>query len=413
MSQYVLPYYVSKFTMISHMLALLGWWFAKASEEAPKACWMQVSDTEGHLREYACGGLPAEVPYGEPFVIRDGNESCKRIARGLRERCSLSSTFAESREVSPSFSPFPQVKSVGDGCADDGSKSLEMKARWNLYRLTDVTRAFCGLRPLKCTTSCTFDHFKLPVGSLGRQISSLCLTHNLSWVESVKVSVNRRIVCGQESGPPPGSVVVHLRVGDVVDASNYTVRQLLSKERPFYAWSPLSLYVRPFSFFESHIDTDFLKNRTVVLVAGATAGANTTAIPPRPIKSCLYVRSLRAYFMVRGAREVILRLGRSPDDDIAYMSQADYFLPSGGGYSRIPAFFVQKRGGTVLQTQRELQSHDWWHGYFNARETAGERSLDDLTTNVIEPHHPVHHCQSASQNVGGAGSTVKWTSSQR
>lgn len=179
-------------------------------------------------------------------------------------------------------------------------------------------------------------------------------------------AVRKAITIGIRSQPAnaerPGAsdIVVHLRIGDVVDYTAVSVQQLLDSQRIFYPTEPNSQYVKTLSFYKSRNMTDLVRKRTVVLVAAAHAGWNATLRPPLPIKSCLYVHSLKNFFTQLGAASVKLRLGNTPDADMYFMSQANFLVPSGGGYSRVAACFVMHNQGKVFLSRDEW-GHGWWH----------------------------------------------------
>ena len=361
-------------------------------------CLALVTDTSGVVRETSCRTLPAHLPFGEPFVIstEPGDAACDQVANDLRQHCFLASSQVTATPAETSMNDvflfpdaFKRMKMYyhaqdGGSCLQH-ARDLRMPDSWSLYRLADTSRAFCDLHPFvcafcenpasECSKNCSVSPLYLPVGSLALHVSSLC-QHGLTWVEALDLAIDKRKKCAPVEAPPPGALVVHLRVGDVIDATNYTTSDLLTEQRRFYA-DPMSVYVKPLSFFDTFVESSFLRNRTVILVASATVGEHVSATPPLPSKSCMYIH-IRRYFWSRGAGHVQLRLGNLPDDDILYMSMADFFLPSGGGFSRLPAYFVEKRGGTILETENSRGLNNWWSDYFDINETRNTRDLSAL-----------------------------------
>ena len=63
--------------------------------------------------------------------------------------------------------------------------------------------------------------------------------------------------------------------------------------------------------------------------------------------SLAYLRLVRQFFVARGY-EVSTRLDGTPDDDMVWMSRASSFVASGGGFSRIAADCVRRRGGRAV-----------------------------------------------------------------
>ena len=164
-------------------------------------------------------------------------------------------------------------------------------------------------------------------------------THNgTSWQN---MSLLHELVRNRSSRPSPGpqDLVVHLRLGDVLD-------------NPFYAAKGCTLhtnttdcpYVKPL-----HAYARLSLPRTVArayLVGSPHYRARTA------LKSLEYVRRVRATLAERGVRNIVELLNRDADEDLTFMARATYFVPSGGGFSSTVAELVRMNGGRVLWLQR-------------------------------------------------------------
>lgn len=167
--------------------------------------------------------------------------------------------------------------------------------------------------------------------------------------------------------PGPNTAVVHLRMGDVIDFAVESVEDLLLEQHYFYrldktktfekyAGHPLEVpdhpelqerwnkYVRPLHFFSQ---VDWSRHPEVVLLG--SAHMEYIGIPGKstPLKSCHYAYALKTYIERFGVN-VTLRLGRSPDDDLLFASQAKVFVQGGGGFSKLLAELVRMSGGSVI-----------------------------------------------------------------
>ena len=169
--------------------------------------------------------------------------------------------------------------------------------------------------------------------------------------------------------PPRDAVVVHLRVGDVLDFSRHTVVEMLADYTYYYpnypglfhARSAWNKYVMPLSFFAG---LQIPPGETVVLGMATTKNAfkdtvrrdaDGSLIPISerdPLKSCQYVDAVAKHFRRRG-HPVVIRSGNAPDDDIAYYSRSSFFVPTGGSFSRLLAALVTRVGGVVLESADE------------------------------------------------------------
>lgn len=175
--------------------------------------------------------------------------------------------------------------------------------------------------------------------------------------------------------PPADAAVIHLRLGDVLEAAVEPVSDMLREQQYFYRenrnvtpcrceppWQnptgrPLlhswNAYVRPLSYFSS---IDWRNFSSVVIMGSAHLGLETTNAPVsdgvKPVASCEYTYALKTYLQRLGIR-VTMRLGKPPEDDIVFASQARTFVVTGGGFSRLLGKLSAKFGAQVLSIPRK------------------------------------------------------------
>jgi hypothetical protein len=152
--------------------------------------------------------------------------------------------------------------------------------------------------------------------------------------------------------PDNNTLVIHLRTGDVVEDSPYSVATLLKNcvYVPTYDYGKIvekhtglhitrTYYVRPLKYFGDKLKHIVPTIKKITIVAGSHFD-----IPIH--KSSIYIASILKFFQNNGF-DVELRLGKPPDDDFVYMCNAKFFIPSGGGYSNLVKNIVEKFGNTV------------------------------------------------------------------
>lgn len=121
----------------------------------------------------------------------------------------------------------------------------------------------------------------------------------------------------QDKVPNHDELVVHLRVGDVVEYS-YSLLDSLTFG---------SSYVSSLPFLANGLKQ--LKNvKSVTIIAGI----HYSVISEK--KSLEYIAAVRQFFLDVGL-PVSLRIGGDPDDDFVFMCNANFFIPSGGGYANL------------------------------------------------------------------------------
>ena len=191
------------------------------------------------------------------------------------------------------------------------SKRILAKNPWFWYRLGDMVRSK-EMRDMECGKKL---HYKLYPDSLASQYMREANKSN-----DFNLLINIVKKHPLDLKPEKDEVAVHLRVGDIIDDSEYTVKELLEKRRPF---SNGNFYVKPLSFYEKHLTQ--IQAKKIVIVAGGCKAQDFT-------KSKVYIEKIKTLFEESGFN-VRTRLGYSPDDDFVYMCRSNLFIQSGGGFS--------------------------------------------------------------------------------
>lgn len=154
--------------------------------------------------------------------------------------------------------------------------------------------------------------------------------------------------------PTNRTLVVHLRIGDIIDGFDVPVDELLRREHR-------DAYVRPMAFYldillqlarkcarrrapadEAEAAESLECLTDVVFVGGYHKRHRGMA------RSEEYVARVQALFQSAGYR-VHLRLDCHADEDVVYMMAAAHFVASGGSFSAALARLSQHRNHTVLQ----------------------------------------------------------------
>ena len=137
------------------------------------------------------------------------------------------------------------------------------------------------------------------------------------------------------------SCLVHLRVGDVIENSEFTVSQLLEKPRKYFNGKTKHNYVKSRSYYLENIEKlKDLDVKDVTIIAGSHIDINLT-------KSWKYITEIEKLFKSNDFN-VMLYTGNHPDDDLILSSRVKYFVKSGGGYSIIISEINRLNGGTTL-----------------------------------------------------------------
>ncbi|CAE7409515.1 Cyp27a1, partial [Symbiodinium necroappetens] len=248
-----------------------------ASGTPKLSCRVFVRGERVKLRRTACPGLPPDVPYGETLVFKG---SCSQLSWISSSCTKPSAIVAEDLEMDqPANSSFEGCDAVVDQMRGD--------RRWQHYNLMDAVQMVCGNRTCLPMPDCMDEvHQNLeryPPDSLVGRARAFCPTApelwGRRWFKAFETVVHSLNQSRPHDTPPKDALVVHLRLGDVLEESAASVDEMLANPVPFYSG-------------ENQLETWNVYVR----------------------KSCLYLRAVADYLRSLGAKDVSFRLGYPPDE---------------------------------------------------------------------------------------------------
>ncbi len=142
--------------------------------------------------------------------------------------------------------------------------------------------------------------------------------------------------------PSTNLLIMHLRIGDVIDWRKNSVNEFLSK--PIAEWWG-DIYVQPLSFYKKIALT--IKKYQLPIDSIELVGGFHTPLDSVD-KSLAYVSAIKGFGESEGFT-VTTRLDHPADDDFLYMINASYFTPSGGGFSKVIKRMVELNGGHIIE----------------------------------------------------------------
>ena len=141
-----------------------------------------------------------------------------------------------------------------------------------------------------------------------------------------------------ELTPNYNTLIIHLRIGDVIDTSEFSVDDFLHSQKKYISGKA---YVNPLSFYK--INLNIIRNKPIekiILVGGYHTG-------DEHFKSEEYVQRIKNFFEDNGYI-VSTRINNPADDDFIYMSNVKYFISSRGGFSQLTYNMVKLLGGETI-----------------------------------------------------------------
>jgi hypothetical protein len=124
-----------------------------------------------------------------------------------------------------------------------------------------------------------------------------------------------------------GYLLVHLRVGDVIEEEEHSLAEMLDRDDVKFNLTG-TRYVRGLNWYRS-LDVGRMNVTRAVLLAGSHlpyASFN---------RSCVYVHEVRKVLQRRGLRDVELRCGQDADEDVVVAAHSRWIEASSGGFSHL------------------------------------------------------------------------------
>jgi hypothetical protein len=151
----------------------------------------------------------------------------------------------------------------------------------------------------------------------------------------------------------PGSqqLVVHLRLGDVIQYSQHSPEEIWFEGKTDYRHGPFKYRLQSLGFEVSHYNhgkkyheqlvASLGKNVTSVCLVGSFAHLSTSADKSRQFRD--YVLE----FYASKFEQVHVRWNSAPDDDLVFMCHAQHLLISKSNFGRVAGECARNRGAAV------------------------------------------------------------------
>lgn len=248
-----------------------------------------------------------------------------------------------------------------------GSRIFAQEAiKWSRYRLGDILRYWWaafkewkGSEPFPCRDQTTCNPFvcKTWPDSIGcRFLKSASLRLNnenfgegLQYIDSTQRDmVFYQTVAGvlQDPGgdtPSENTVVVHVRLSDALTRDNCWTLPPCTYAGRLYVY-PLTWYDKVVQDIRNAFPQGVTPNIEVIGYAYHTVEAKNTH------RSEDYRVKMVEYFKQNGFSASV-RPDNLPDNDFLYMTRAKFFVPGGGGFSRMIARFSERHDGRIFRVQ--------------------------------------------------------------
>jgi hypothetical protein len=144
--------------------------------------------------------------------------------------------------------------------------------------------------------------------------------------------------------PPKDMLLIHLRLGDVIDRTNYSVHKFLNNNISFINGG---LYVKPLSYYKGIVyQIKEYKIKSVMLIGGFHKPLKSTT------KSTAYMHKIKEYFESNNIKVYERLQQHDADEDFIYMCNAEYFTPGGGGFSDLVRGVVCFRGKHIVSSNK-------------------------------------------------------------
>jgi len=159
--------------------------------------------------------------------------------------------------------------------------------------------------------------------------------------------------------PDSNALIIHMRIGDVIDSRPETVNEFLTKYVDYHLDDGTKHnYVKPLIYYKEIFEkkeNDLKEIKEIILIGGFHYEEDHS-------KSLFYAKSLseqiQRYFKKIFRKNIKMTLeikenesseghDKSADEDFIYMASAKHFIASGGGFSDLLANLILKQDGIV------------------------------------------------------------------
>jgi len=229
----------------------------------------------------------------------------------------------------------PKPLTIDYTCPQDITKLDQMRTKWVSYRLGDAIRGWYFRTQNSKYRNWLLKYYE----KFGN--SSLVTEYFTLTSHPQKFNILWKVVKPKVQPLPEHTAVVHLRLGDTNCIECWNDER--NRKNPDKAWSR---YVYSRTHYEEIIRKLAKTDVSTIIITASTYhswGNQTEGYK----KGMRYVKLVNDLFTKHGYRvQERINCG-TPDEDFIFMSSAKYFVPAGGGFSKLVAKMVKKHDGRV------------------------------------------------------------------
>jgi hypothetical protein len=289
------------------------------------------------------------------------NDPSYYLTRGEKQDDDFNTTNILEDQFPSSWRPTRQwVEECVDRQTQLGLRPFEIP--WRGYTLGD-----CVLICYKCKISARASHKQSFAAQYRRQACpkgsgvAPSRINNHNHTQIIQWETLEHILSQEDSSfdkPPPNAIVIHLRLGDIIEQANASVVDML-----FQGGSPAhsSRYRNSLKSISEYLDTIELlkKSSTITLQVIIRGGVHfhnyyvpstekVQAPKSRAYANCLHQALSQNTWKNHHRLNVSMVIeGPTPDEDFYYGSHASYLIVSAGGYSQLLGRMAQRLGGVL------------------------------------------------------------------
>lgn len=295
--------------------------------------------------------LPTQMPKREQELTCENDRVCSlnddSTCSTLSAECIRESLLVVGGKPALEDEDHPQhVMKPGISCEHNISK-WALGHKWAKYRLSDYvlqSEKWARSRSPMRGTLLSELYDALRRGTFNGTKIKRGLVHSIATLAKI---VKARLAQRHEDHINDATLVINVRLGDVVDKSVFPLETLMNNHTFYYMrrskrrWNQ---YVRPFWVYKKLSHLVVPPPQKVIILAGLHVDPSDRNIDHT--RSCIYATELRNLLeLMWPLSDVSLRIGFNPDEDVMFAMQAKHFVCTGGGFSRLLAFMVKTISG--------------------------------------------------------------------
>jgi hypothetical protein len=276
---------------------------------------------------------------------KDNNDDNNELAQKIQNTMTTSaeSTLSENKPLSLSINNtwYPSDEWVQDCTQDLSAQNNDTNGEWDTFDIAIgdcIKTCMCYQKSLPNTTlNKMYFERSCPLERSDPNNPKSMFKYNISIIDDIHEIQSHY---PNFTFPEPETLVIHLRLGDIIERTESTVEDIIKDgASPSHRSRKFPLAIKSIHELLDNIHTS---NAETVHIVGGSHKKQFWR------KSRVYAGCIHRAIQTAGYNVTMNLEGRHPDQDFYYVSHASQLVVSAGGFSNLMGQLVEHRGGKII-----------------------------------------------------------------